>query len=172
VSPVLCCAVLCCAVPCRYYVLRHSLHPLKDVGLLCFRGECCDPGGGGGTVLIWGFGSHSWSLAGLCTCRPYMPACCKGGGGVKSILVVDAWWDQACGLYHVIPESRMSGLGSVYCSPQPRDSAYAWDNQWGQHGRDMDNHDGQSSCDRGSVACMFQIYTIQLYHSKLLVLAI
>jgi len=24
---------------CRYYVLRHSLHPLKDVGLLCFRGE-------------------------------------------------------------------------------------------------------------------------------------
>jgi hypothetical protein len=23
----------------RYYVLRHSLHPLKDVGLLCFRGE-------------------------------------------------------------------------------------------------------------------------------------
>jgi hypothetical protein len=30
----------CCAVLCRYYVLRHSLHPLKDVGLLCFRGEC------------------------------------------------------------------------------------------------------------------------------------
>lgn len=26
----------------RYYVLRHSLHPLKDVGLLCFRGECDD----------------------------------------------------------------------------------------------------------------------------------
>jgi hypothetical protein len=25
----------------RYYVLRHSLHPLKDVGLLCFRGERC-----------------------------------------------------------------------------------------------------------------------------------
>lgn len=25
--------------PSRYYVLRHSLHPLKDVGLLCFRGE-------------------------------------------------------------------------------------------------------------------------------------
>ncbi len=24
---------------CRYYVLRHSLHPLKDVGLLCFKGE-------------------------------------------------------------------------------------------------------------------------------------
>lgn len=22
----------------RYYVLRHSLHPLKDVGLICFRG--------------------------------------------------------------------------------------------------------------------------------------
>ena len=31
--------LLCCAVLCRYYVLRHSLHPLKDVGLLCFRGE-------------------------------------------------------------------------------------------------------------------------------------
>ena len=24
----------------RYYVIRHSLHPLKDVGLLCFRGGC------------------------------------------------------------------------------------------------------------------------------------
>jgi hypothetical protein len=34
------CVALCCAMLCRYYVLRHSLHPLKDVGLLCFRGEC------------------------------------------------------------------------------------------------------------------------------------
>lgn len=31
-----------CAVLCRYYVLRHSLHPLKDVGLLCFRGRRAD----------------------------------------------------------------------------------------------------------------------------------
>ena len=26
------------AVPCRYYISRHSLHSLKDVGLLRFRG--------------------------------------------------------------------------------------------------------------------------------------
>jgi len=31
----------------RYYVLRHSLHPLKDVGLLCFRGEARGGGAGG-----------------------------------------------------------------------------------------------------------------------------
>ena len=41
----------------RYYVLRHSLHPLKDVGLLCFRGESecvCGGGGGGAGVCVWG----------------------------------------------------------------------------------------------------------------------
>jgi hypothetical protein len=26
----------------RYYVLRHTLHPLKDVGLLCFKGKRTD----------------------------------------------------------------------------------------------------------------------------------
>lgn len=30
----------------RYYVIRHSLHPLKDVGLLCFRGACAAGVGG------------------------------------------------------------------------------------------------------------------------------
>jgi Cullin family len=40
----------------RYYVLRHSLHPLKDVGLLCFRGRC--------TVCVCAR-SHTYT----CTCE-------------------------------------------------------------------------------------------------------